>query len=360
MGRRVYNHPHAEAGWCVGHVEPDGRIYNHPYANAGYCIGHIAADGRVYNHPNAQAGYCIGHIAADGRVYNHPNAQAGYCIGHIAADGRVYNHPNAQAGYCVGHVEGGYSPAGAAALLLFHLPPVPEEKPEPKIKAAAPSISAGTGFFGEFLIFLPLLIAVCLIVMLWKTLFMMPGLAFALILAAVTGSTVSAHRKRGDLSTNPSAVAAAKRSAVSWALLLTAIPAVITLISIAATYFNVLFLLFLPVDYICFYQIIRNRMLCGKMEARPLFGGKTGRSAQPPAYTRPPTYTQPPAPHTPPVPHNTAPRPASPVSGKPHHTDGTSNYFICLRCGATLRVPAGKGKIQLTCPKCRYQFIVND
>ena len=323
MGRRVYNHPHAEAGWCVGHVEPDGRIYNHPYANAGYCIGHIAADGRVYNHPHAEVGYCIGHIAADGRVYNHPHAEVGYCVGHV---------------------EGGYSPAGAAALLLFHLPPV----------------SAGTGFFGEFLIFLPLLIAVCLIVMLWKTLFMMPGLAFALILAAVTGSTVSAHRKRGDLSTNPSAVAAAKRSAVSWALLLTAIPAVITLISIAATYFNVLFLLFLPVDYICFYQIIRNRMLCGKMEARPLFGGKTGRSAQPPAYTRPPTYTQPPAPHTPPVPHNTAPRPASPVSGKPHHTDGTSNYFICLRCGATLRVPAGKGKIQLTCPKCRYQFIVND
>ena len=32
-------------------------------------------------------------------------------------------------------------------------------------------------------------------------------------------------------------------------------------------------------------------------------------------------------------------------------------YFKCPQCGATVRVPKGKGKIRITCPKCRNQFI---
>ena len=30
----------------------------------------------------------------------------------------------------------------------------------------------------------------------------------------------------------------------------------------------------------------------------------------------------------------------------------TFAYFKCSRCGTTLRVPKGKGKIKVTCPKC--------
>lgn len=35
----------------------------------------------------------------------------------------------------------------------------------------------------------------------------------------------------------------------------------------------------------------------------------------------------------------------------------THRYYVCPNCGMTLRVPRGKGKINITCPKCRAQFI---
>lgn len=35
----------------------------------------------------------------------------------------------------------------------------------------------------------------------------------------------------------------------------------------------------------------------------------------------------------------------------------THRYYSCPSCGTTLRVPKGRGKINITCPKCRAQFI---
>lgn len=32
-------------------------------------------------------------------------------------------------------------------------------------------------------------------------------------------------------------------------------------------------------------------------------------------------------------------------------------YFRCPQCRATARVPKGKGKIRITCPKCNHQFV---
>ena len=32
-------------------------------------------------------------------------------------------------------------------------------------------------------------------------------------------------------------------------------------------------------------------------------------------------------------------------------------YFNCPKCRQTVRVPRGKGKISITCPKCREKFI---
>ena len=34
----------------------------------------------------------------------------------------------------------------------------------------------------------------------------------------------------------------------------------------------------------------------------------------------------------------------------------THVYFKCRGCGNTLRVPRGKGKLQITCPKCGERF----
>lgn len=36
----------------------------------------------------------------------------------------------------------------------------------------------------------------------------------------------------------------------------------------------------------------------------------------------------------------------------------THKFFRC-KCGTTLRVPKGKGKIEITCPKCRESMIRN-
>lgn len=32
-------------------------------------------------------------------------------------------------------------------------------------------------------------------------------------------------------------------------------------------------------------------------------------------------------------------------------------HFKCEKCGQKVRVPRGKGKICITCPKCRHEFI---
>ena len=32
-------------------------------------------------------------------------------------------------------------------------------------------------------------------------------------------------------------------------------------------------------------------------------------------------------------------------------------YFRCPQCRATVRVPKGKGKIRITCPRCKNQFV---
>lgn len=35
----------------------------------------------------------------------------------------------------------------------------------------------------------------------------------------------------------------------------------------------------------------------------------------------------------------------------------THKYYACPKCKTTIRVPRGKGKICITCPKCRTEFV---
>ena len=40
------------------------------------------------------------------------------------------------------------------------------------------------------------------------------------------------------------------------------------------------------------------------------------------------------------------------VGAKARHQDKDHKYFTCKSCKTVCRVPAGKGKIEITCPKC--------
>ena len=45
------------------------------------------------------------------------------------------------------------------------------------------------------------------------------------------------------------------------------------------------------------------------------------------------------------------------ISGaKARHADKDHKYFTCKQCKTICRVPVGKGKIIITCPKCRAQI----
>lgn len=37
--------------------------------------------------------------------------------------------------------------------------------------------------------------------------------------------------------------------------------------------------------------------------------------------------------------------------------DREHRYFVCPKCRQSVRVPKGKGKIAITCPKCKEKFI---
>lgn len=43
-------------------------------------------------------------------------------------------------------------------------------------------------------------------------------------------------------------------------------------------------------------------------------------------------------------------------NARARHADKDHKYFTCKHCGTICRVPAGKGKIIITCPKCGAQI----
>lgn len=51
------------------------------------------------------------------------------------------------------------------------------------------------------------------------------------------------------------------------------------------------------------------------------------------------------------------PRRSKLLSAKARYQDKEHKYFTCKTCKTICRVPVGKGKIEITCPKCRSKIM---
>ena len=91
----------------------------------------------------------------------------------------------------------------------------------------------------------------------------------------------------------------------------------------------------------------------GKFPDRPLF--------QMPAFS---AGQRPPKPPKEPKPPKASKPPKGPKEQEPPRPTGQQdpayNYYTCPKCRCALRVPKGKGKIQITCPKCGEKFLAQD
>ena len=45
------------------------------------------------------------------------------------------------------------------------------------------------------------------------------------------------------------------------------------------------------------------------------------------------------------------------IKSEAHRNRKTHKYFRCKKCKASIRVPKGVGKIEVSCPKCRHKVI---
>ncbi len=348
---RVYNHPSAELGRCVGHTGPDGQIYDHPTAEAGHCVGRVAGDGQIYGPGEAAS---IGYVTADGKIYRSDGASG--CVGRVAADGRIYNGPDEKAERCVGHVEAGcplhHAGGGAMLLLLKNSGGAKQEPPERPWQESASGgevPQSNPNLYGK----LWALVGILLVISLVGTLLRMAPILLLLIVGCAALFASRKYKGYCDQGIpDPQTVEQAKQDARSWALAGTGIALAASVLAIILMgSWQTLFLLLLPLDYLLLWQFIWQEMVMGKFPGRPLF--------QMPAFSagqRPPKQPKPPKEPKP----SKKPKEQEPPRPTGEPQDSAYNYFTCPKCRRALRVPKGKGKIQITCPKCGEKFLAQD
>ena len=354
---RVYNHPTAELGRCVGHTGKDGQIYDHPTAETGHCVGHVAGDGQIYG--PGEAASSIGYVTADGKIY--PSGGVSGCVGRVAPDGRIYNGPDEKTERCVGHVEAGcplHHAGGGAMLLLLKdsggAKQDPPERPRPESAPGEEIPRRGASPYGK----LWALVGILLVISLVGTLLRMAPILLLLIVgcaALFSNQKYKQYRVQGI--PDPQTEEQAKQDARSWALAGTGIALAASLLAIILMgSWQTLFLLLLPLDYLFLWRFIWQEMVMGKFPDRPLFQMPTFSAGQrPPKQPKPPKEPKPP---------KASKHPKEPKEQEPPRPTGQQdpayNYYTCPKCRCALRVPKGKGRIQITCPKCGEKFLAQD
>lgn len=282
------------------------NLYSTPKgASAGYnyCVGHIDSSGNVYNTPSgtsAGRNHCVGHIESDGNVYNVPwgvNVGRSHCVGHFGDDGNIYNVPkgvSAGLGSCVGHVDSNGN--------VYNTP-----------AGASAGLSSCVGHVegGNY---------------------RQGGAALLLLLKG----RPTAARKSSFLNDFPG----------------------LTLVGIFVLVFLIYALFSGQLNAELFgIGLVALAIAAGLFAGRKIRERGSSRSssygsAQKAAYQKkPPKQT----PHKQTSPKQTPPKQTPPKQTPPKQVYA---FFKCPSCGQTVRVPAGKGHIQITCPKCKSKFKV--
>ena len=266
---RVYNHPTAELGRCVGHTGKDGQIYDHPTAEAGHQVGRVAGDGQIYGPGEAASG--IGYVTADGKIYR--SGMASGCVGRVATDGKIYNGPDEKTGRCVGHVEAGcplhHAGGGAMLLLLKDSGQPGQERPRQESAPGEEVPRRGASPYGK----LWALVGILLVISLVGTLLRMAPILLLLLVGCAALFANKKYKGYCDQGIpDPQTVEQAKQDARSWALAGTGIALAASLLAIILMgSWQTLFLLLLPLDYLFLWRFVWQEMVMGKFPGRPLF-----------------------------------------------------------------------------------------
>lgn len=368
MSTVIYNDSHKELGYAIAHISEKGIVYSDPAKELGLACGHIGDGGRVYNHPASKAGFCLGHVDESGKIYNHPTSKIGNCVGHVDENGIIYNHPEKEMGYAVGHATGPHFKQAAAIYLLMlyngTVETPSEEKNESQSqtesKPKAESFARSIGNDGCSGFFLFLIVAVVLSVAegIRKVALSNPTFILLVIRLGLMMLSPFKNKKLNEFNVSPSVRSQCLNDAKSASLLYLITPVILgiyTFLNSPPNDFSDWLLLLLPVTmcwviaFFCKYMKnlseaetngsqkstgVAKTKRTSAQKAQSAANEKAAKAAAPASQTKAEVKEE--------------------VKNEPKKT-----IIQCTNCHSNIRIPAGKGKVKLKCPKCEAEIIAD-
>ena len=295
-----------------------GKVYRGKETGYTDCIGHIDHEGNVYNDPKTEyLSEHVGHIGTDNCIYRGKKpawGEEGQPVGHYDGEGNIYTgRPSAwgEKGQPIAH-RGRDGKIYAGAMKYWG------EKGQP-----IGSVESGQ-------------IADC-------------AAAVLLLLDAGQSEDTGVAKKSG------SGFWGTGFGIFLIIVIGLAIGSFLESISIP----GLLLMLAVVGGAVCLGIYLRKKVNNGTAAVNPFKkdAAKKAAAKQPQQpKQRPAAVKQPPRPKKEP----TAAKKKKDTTNCFHHADATHNYFSCPNCRTVLRVPKGKGRIQITCAKCGTRFQVND
>lgn len=397
MSTVIYKEPYKRGASAVAHINDKGIVFSDSEKELGLECGHVGDGGRVYSHPTMKAGYCLGHVDSEGRIYDHPTSKTGHCVGCVNEEGVVYSTPDGALGSEVGHVSGPYYREAAVYYLLgmgdkkgIDLSKVAKvasavaggggggggssqstaengKGSSSDVKGvSSPSVNVdASGNFSIFVFIFILAIAVGLIDALKHMVLNFPGfiLMFVYVVKAFLTPAVRADMHKFNVSDADRRRAKddAKSSLIPHAIL-PVILGIYTVIRESSGHFNV-FLTVLPtiaillIVYLTSYK--KSLYEADKLNSqKPLTKKSTVTKKSEPKKEAAPQEKK--AEEKPAIPEMKKTEVKKESVAEAKKEEAIEKFIVeCESCHTKMRIPLGKGKVKVKCPKCQAENIFN-